>query len=242
MKLSGFLLLIGVFKFFIVAVVGSHNKSLIETSNYLCGNHDFLPKFNPTLYNNDDYEPYNNCYAFATMDREPKTIRGHKLQPGEESNLPHIPTYKYRCSLFQKYVLTDHPTYFFRDGRDKDSCPCGFYKAALYITPTWEDKIDYHWYRQSDDGTWCHKPGSSPVLVKDASGDFITDPETADRDYTNDSGNGYNYSISCGYLCVEANPIEMKINNSGENISELLYKVPLKIPVKGKNITSKKII
>lgn len=49
--------------------------------------------------------------------------------------------------------------------------------ALVYAT----DGTDYHWYRRNDDGTWSHKPGSTPIISWDASGNTITDPATCDR-------------------------------------------------------------
>ena len=183
---------------------------LNDIVDLMCGNHDHLPIFNPYIYNDPIYKSTNNCYSFAIMDRLPKNLRDHKLQPGEEAHLPNINTRSYGCSLFRHYVLKDHPTYFFRDGRDNAPCPCGYFKAALYITDNNDINIDYHWYRQGNKH-WYHKPGSSSVETLDARGDMIYDPEVADRDYS--FKNGPNYSISCGYLCVEANMNEMDINN-----------------------------
>jgi len=53
--------------------------------------------------------------------------------------------------------------------------------VALVIWPG----VDYHWYRQDDNGCWSHKPGSTPVTNLDDSGRFIADPLACDRgDYT----------------------------------------------------------
>ena len=45
--------------------------------------------------------------------------------------------------------------------------------------------VDYHWYRQTQpmggEERWCHKMGNTPARNTDDSGDFITDPRTADR-------------------------------------------------------------
>ena len=55
--------------------------------------------------------------------------------------------------------------------------PGNWVVALVYAT----DGSDYHWYRRNDDGTWSHKPGSTPVISWDASGNTITDPATCDR-------------------------------------------------------------
>lgn len=52
--------------------------------------------------------------------------------------------------------------------------------------------VDYHWYRQTKpmDGEerWCHKMGGTPARNTDDSGQFITDPRTADRSAYIDEG------------------------------------------------------
>ena len=41
--------------------------------------------------------------------------------------------------------------------------------------------LDYHWYRQNQDGTWSHKPGLTEVQNTDGNGMTIVDPRTAYR-------------------------------------------------------------
>jgi hypothetical protein len=75
----------------------------------------------------------------------------------------------------------------------------GGYPVVLVVDPG----VDYHWYRQDDNGLWSHKPGSTPVINVDASGKLITDPGAANRNY---SGNGGpNYSQNGGTLWVPPN-------------------------------------
>ncbi len=49
--------------------------------------------------------------------------------------------------------------------------------ALAYAT----DSSDYHWWRKNEDGTWSHKPGSTPIIHWDASGKTITDPGNCNR-------------------------------------------------------------
>ena len=76
----------------------------------------------------------------------------------------------------------------------------------------------YHFYRQKPDGSWWHKPGKQEITNLDANGNIITDPMTAERDYT--KGNPvtskntnpsrksgydnwqYNYNYTVGYYYV----------------------------------------
>jgi hypothetical protein len=78
-------------------------------------------------------------------------------------------------------------------------CPKNSRKIAGVIqdksAPAWND---YHWYRQESNGLWTHKRGKKLVEHVDASGNPISDPAVADRDYAGSS----DYDKFCGYLCV----------------------------------------
>jgi hypothetical protein len=52
---------------------------------------------------------------------------------------------------------------------------------------------DFHFYRQDANGMWSHKVSSDPAQNVDASGNPISNPETADRGI---------YTDFCGYFCV----------------------------------------
>jgi len=91
------------------------------------------------------------------------------------------------------------------------ACPAGSYKGALVMDPFTggDDVYDYHWYRQDQGGYWSHKPGWGEATNVDASGQVISDPRLANRDYTDSSHNsetgeatGYNYSQFGGFFCV----------------------------------------
>ena len=87
-------------------------------------------------------------------------------------------------------------------------------------------KKDYHFYREDNNKTWSHKPGSSDVTNKDASNNIIYNPEKADRDYShkkykNNNGkisDGKNYSIFCGFIALPINnaPIIKDWDNTSE--------------------------
>jgi hypothetical protein len=61
-------------------------------------------------------------------------------------------------------------------------------KIWFCVAPGW----DYHWYRQTKpmggEERWCHKMGGTPARNTDDSGNFITDPRTADRGSYVDEG------------------------------------------------------
>jgi hypothetical protein len=52
----------------------------------------------------------------------------------------------------------------------------GWY-VALVI---WPD-VDFHWYRQDQNGCWSHKPGRGYATNLDNSGNVIPDPQNCDR-------------------------------------------------------------
>ena len=85
-----------------------------------------------------------------------------------------------------------------------DPINCTHYKIALVIDNK-GDKLDYHFYRQDNNGYWSHKTGHDPVSNVDASGKLITNPETCDRNYDKKKNDEFNYEIFCGYYAVKYN-------------------------------------
>jgi hypothetical protein len=150
------------------------------------------PTYDPTLWNNSPVINSTNCYAYAANDPF-----GHSLgkpQPGEHSG------HRFGdvdCPSIGDAAVSDGMI----PGSNPPSPPSGYYPVALVLDPA----IDYHWYRQDDDGFWSHKPGNSPATNVDASGNSIINPETADRNYGTTSGP--NYSVFCGYFYVPAGGI-----------------------------------
>jgi RHS repeat-associated protein len=83
-------------------------------------------------------------------------------------------------------------------------CPCDYWKIAVVVSdPAGRNWNDYHYYRQSSDGSWSQKSGNTAATGTDASGAKIGDPSTADRDYSKNKPPGENYNQFCGYLCVK---------------------------------------
>ena len=81
---------------------------------------------------------------------------------------------------------------------------CDRYKIALVLSNNSKD-FDYHFYRQDLNGDWSHKAGDNPISNIDASGNKITDPKIANRNYnkTDDEDDDNNdYNIFCGYYSV----------------------------------------
>jgi hypothetical protein len=179
--------------------------TLMPTSG--CGSE---PVYNPTLWNdNGRIQHSNNCYSYACNDPN-NHPDGTKPQPGEHSGHPYygVPwapnpdpnTGKFNPGPVAGAAQNDGLT-----PTDCDKpCPCGSYKVALVYTASTTDpnNQDYHWYRQDSDGTWSGKPGPGQATNLDASGNIITDPRTADRNY-----GGLNYDGFFGCFCVPKNGI-----------------------------------
>src|SRR5205085_1505144 len=55
-----------------------------------------------------------------------------------------------------------------------------YYLVALVIAPG----VDFHWYRQDDNGKWSHKPGPKEVTNLDALKKEIDNPCLCSRDYS----------------------------------------------------------
>ena len=155
-----------------------------DVGDALCRHKD-QPVWNPAKWNGDPVVmDGNNCYNYAC-----DTQTGSFAQPGKAGG--YHPT-AVDCTEYTAGALADG----LHDIDCDDPCPSGCWKVALVIAPN----DDFHWYRQDESGNWSHKPGHTPAINTDASGNPITDPRTADRDYS--SKGGSNYSDFCGCFCV----------------------------------------
>lgn len=141
-----------------------------------------------------------NCYAYmfdiiGTFDKKP--------QPGYASGYQRISNYELRdCDKIYERVKSDNPS-LLKTTFDK-KCPDGYRKAYFAIDDS--TNSDYHFYRQNKDGTWSHKPGSTPVRRIDYNGNIIYNPETARRE-----SSSYQYKKSCGFFCYD--PTKTRISN-----------------------------
>lgn len=150
-----------------------------------------------TLWN--AYRNNNNCYAFAFDHLDP--YASSKLQPGELAGLEPLKESEYSCPAFLNRVALDNPAVKRNDTLKR--CPAGTHGAALFLDNIGVKK-DYHFYREMRPGMWAHKPGSTMVQFVDDSGNPISDPRKADRDYVNDQdeSTAYDYAEYCGGFCV----------------------------------------
>ena len=135
-----------------------------------------------------------NCYRYAFND------------PAKEGEIPQLQPFPNRNHLYtERDCVTILKAVLSKEGvqsKSSDECPCNYYEVALYIMPAvvsidkftgryivW-DAGDYHWYRKDDDGTWSHKPGSTPVEI----GVINPDVDAYYREYT----------IACNpHICVK---------------------------------------
>lgn len=193
-------------------------------------------KYDPKSWNDGgSIEHSTNCYAYAVNSRTGHAV-GVTPQPGRSSGA--IAPSPFKCSEVTKAVVAD--------GKPDnilavDRCPYnkemkkpppdkpGYYRVALVVTshPEGFDSAgttyhynDYHWYREDDDGTWSHKPGTFPVRNIDSNSKPITNPELAGRRTV--VGSRYNpaikkvvdevidYDIFCGYFWVKSGGAPVK--------------------------------
>lgn len=133
----------------------------------------------------------NNCYAYAI--NSIRSSRIHKSVPGMKSRrykkIDQINGDYLKCEILMKEII--------RDLGDKckvlknpyEKPPVDTYKAIMVMSP----EIDFHFYRQDDDGTFSHKRGWAYNPTKlDADGKIIYDPLKCNRNY-----GSLNYSKVC---------------------------------------------
>lgn len=142
-----------------------------------------------------------NCYAYAMGYKDPNT---YFPQPGffgvKDMNAYHSLSREFTCSNYTSRLLLDNP-HIYPVAHNKP-CDKGYYKVAFTVAPN----RDYHLYRQNDDGTYSHKPGSTPARMTDSSNRQIRNPQNADRFNPPDqvvlSEPSLNYITLCNSFCV----------------------------------------
>lgn len=152
-----------------------------------------------------------NCYSYllnlksqeaeALCEKEFKNLNYCKRsQPGYAAGYPPLYKRDLTCDIVMKRTLADNPR--IKRTSFTKKCPSDTYKGALVV----DLGNDYHYYRQNDDGYWSHKPGYKPSTMYDASGNLITNPELANRNYGK-----LNYSKFCGHFCVPRKPTQKRM-------------------------------
>ena len=140
---------------------------------------------------NSDIKYTHNCYTYAMGKIVPKL--SSKAQPGYASGYNHIDDNDYKCKEFYQRLRKDNPGSYIE--KFDESCIPGFYKVFLAL----DAGNDYHWWRQDSNQLWSHKPGSTEVVNKDASGQLIKNPYKANRNYES-----LNYKTPCFFACVNS--------------------------------------
>jgi len=168
------------------------------------------PKYEPERWLVPNVLASHNCYSYFLNVLNPRGMAG-KPQPGLISTgyVEHID-----CPTIRKAVMDDNPRAIITWGLEKvnDKCPKTYYKGFMAVNSNGED---YHFYRQDRDGSWSHKPGSTPPSKVDARGKRIFNPATASRDYSLQGG--VNYDVPCSFFCVKSNPRMLKLTGNFEN-------------------------
>jgi hypothetical protein len=149
---------------------------------------DATPPFDPASWNNPAWVTCNNCYNYGCDIRT-----DNFAQPGYAHGVSHSTN----CPTVSSAAIADGLT----QANQEKQCRSCTHIAALVMDPG----VDYHWYRLDNTGRWSHKPGPTPATDVDASGNKITNPETANRDYSADYD--LNYKVFCGYFCVDKNNV-----------------------------------
>ncbi|RWU07415.1 hypothetical protein [Pedobacter chitinilyticus] len=136
------------------------------------------PPYNPGWWNNDASRlRSNNCYNYGS-----NFATNTFAQPGRGSG-----------RMYAAISCAEVSAAAARDGLisipNVDSTPADGHYVALVVGPNW----DFHWYRRDNNGMWSHKPGGTPVINYDQSGNLISDPRYANRG---------RYTDFCGFYHV----------------------------------------
>jgi hypothetical protein len=139
--------------------------------------------YDPAKWNDGDFHQKNNrCYNYAC-----DLQLDNNAQPGGSKFASKA---ECQCDIVVPKVVSDG----LRRCIAGTCHPC-HHKIAMFMHPG----QDYHFYRQDADGMWSHKSGTAPATNLDASGNVISNPETADR---RSSQGTFTYTDFCGYFCA----------------------------------------
>lgn len=139
------------------------------------------PLYEPLWWNDGwggQKQPNNNCYNYATNYRTDTFA-----QPGRAAGAMYT---SLSCASVRPAAVADD---LIATPAANNRCPKEGHLVALVIAPGY----DFHWYRKGRNGYWSHKPGSTPVVDVDGSGNLIPDPRTANRGP---------YTVFCTFMVV----------------------------------------
>ena len=150
--------------------------------------------YRPSYWNDPQNIYRANCYGYVLnriSSNKSDPHAGYIFQPGYRKGKLYT-AYTQRAII--KAVKSDMESLgrTIRSSSYSEKPKSNEYKIALVIA-----NDDYHWYRQDRDGGWSHKPGLTGITYKDASGNYISDPKTCDRNYYY-----ANYSTWGGYYII----------------------------------------
>lgn len=188
----------------------------------------YSPIYFPDIWNKSKYVKYtHNCYEYALDDLSLKEASICKKNYNKWNNTDSIkktcrrtntfsqPGYyagleknnKVTCYNLKTKILADNPEPIMYLSNKDEKCKNKYYKMASVA----DEKNNYfHFYRQNIDGTWSHKPGSTPATNLDESNKIISNLENADMKVNSKM----NYKL-CNYFCV-ANNKYLNTNSSSQ--------------------------
>ncbi len=172
------------------------SDELFESNKLLSYSREFSPlsgselKYDEKLWNDkESIRTTHNCYSYALG--KIRTGLESKAQPGYASGFNHVEDEDYNCKAFYDRLKKDVPGSYLETF--DNPCMPGFYKIFLML----DVGNDYHWAREDSDMYWSHKPGSTAITKKDASGKAIKNPLQSNWKYES-----LNYSKPCFFACV----------------------------------------
>lgn len=151
------------------------------------------PVWEPTKWNNSMANVFmNNCYNYAN-NQLTHTFARVGLASG-------ITSVAKTVADVRSAALSDGLTWVgWNFPGNTYTCPNNGTLVYMAVAPN----VDYHWYRlDKADGKWSHKIGTLPVSDKDASGNTISNPQAANRNYSSNNNIAANYSDNGGFYCT----------------------------------------
>src|SRR4051812_9864764 len=177
-----------------------------------------MPNFEPNKWNTPDVQSVNNCYNYATDNRnapQDGQPAPRPASPGRKEDVTagipkgakvvsQTPDGHATVRVMLDFTCRGVKTVSILDGlkepNAQGACDSGCWKVGYFVRRCTDEKSgDIHFVRQDGDGTWSHKPGTNAATQNQFNpqsgkydGPKITDPskDNVGQDYT-----------FCGYLC-----------------------------------------
>lgn len=146
-----------------------------------------------------------NCYAFAVGYHDQEKIKKCESTPNCDARF-HSPgnkagmkgDVKKSCPVVVSRTLGDIPEA--RLATFEQKCPKGMSKISVVV----DENQDFHYYVQTKNGYFVHKPGARMPTTVDSEGSKIYDPQLASRYYPAEYEGDHelNYRNACPFICV----------------------------------------